>query len=439
MIIKIFGKTFDFGNKEKKEYKKEDVAQNALNKVIETIYQEDILPKPRLIFQMNTGNVTVIFEDGETLCGNIDVLTYSRLKELTDKEKIYKLLAPKEEVKEEIYDQEEAKEAEIVSNFLDIFEDSDDFEVRDNKVYFKNINVPIPTSIVAYFIELLEQKEAIDFEDEYNALKSFTLKLLLNPIKKSQETLLDFVKNNNVDLTSSGNLILFRNIVTKNAVNKQYVEFVSNQYLKIKHQKKSPKNYFVYEDLDTKDLFLNANDETKIKDHEQFGIVGNLYDCYQSLQEKQEKLYTDAHTKTYDIKVGSVYKIREEDIQLNKDGSCGGLLHCAAKEGFDYSGFGDTRVCVLINPMFAARTDTGYSSKIGVEQMFIVGVLENGEEVPNLVDFDTEYDRVTIEELEESLRNKSLATVSIAEVPSPLTIKEVVDITTILKNRVVKI
>lgn len=442
MKFKIFGKEISIENFKKREVVIEETKDLQEDYSKEIVEVED---KPRLIFNINNNYLTVIFSDGETLCGQCDVLQYARIKLLSNKEDIIRELTPvKEEVKIEPSFEEE-QEAEIIKDYLGIFKDSKDFEVHDNKLYFKGIkSIAIPSSIVAYFIELLENQKyatgSLEINTEYNSLKMFALKLLINPIPKSREHLLNFVKKFNVDLTASGNMILERNIVTLNKTNRAYVEFVSNQYLKVKGQKKSPKNYFIYEDLETKELFLNNfGDETKIKDHTQFMMVANLNDTYVSLNEKQEKTYTDNHTKTYDIKIGSIYKIREQDIELNKNGSCGGLLHCAAKNSYDYSAFGDQRVVVLVNPSFAARMDTGCSGKIGVEQMFILAALDKDEEVPNLIELDTEYDRLTMKDLEESLKNKSFASVSIGEAVTELSIPEIKNISAILKSRVVSI
>ena len=49
-------------------------------------------------------------------------------------------------------------------------------------------------------------------------------------------------------MTNTGNLVMFRRILSKCNSNKDLIDFVSKQYLKVKSWKKSPKNYEVFDD-----------------------------------------------------------------------------------------------------------------------------------------------------------------------------------------------
>ena len=70
----------------------------------------------------------------------------------------------------------------------------------------------------------------------------FTYKLLLNPMENSRKDCLEYVKKYNIKLTNTGNMIMYRRIVSVDNSNKDLIDFVSKQYLKIKSWKKSPKN-----------------------------------------------------------------------------------------------------------------------------------------------------------------------------------------------------
>ncbi len=430
MEIKIFGKVISFTNVPKNQEKQEIVEENVVK-------QEEKPCRNRIIYDVNVRTIQVITCDGNVYNGfNISSDVIDTLKDADDYS-IVRILTPKEEVKveEETIEEQEEK---VVVNYLDIFtKEAGDFEVVDGKVYLRGIkSISVPSAIVAAFIDMLNKGERMSVA--YSSLLMFTYKLLANPIEDSRNTLLNFVRQNKVQLTNSGNLVLYRRIVNKESGDKELTRFISESYVKIKKAKKSPKNYTIYSRLG--DYQLCSNDREPVEDNPFWDEIGNLMELYSNLSTIQGNLFTDAHTGTYDIKVGEVYRIREEDIQLNHYGSCGGLLHCAVRS-FDYSGFGEQEVMVLVSPMNTARTDTGYSEKIGVTEMFICCTLDNSQEIKEdeLVDFDDFYENHTIEHLEEAIKNKSVAPVSIAEEVSELSLKEVVNVLEVLKNRVVTV
>ena len=436
--MSVFSKTIDYlSGVIKLRRELEELKQKVSTPVVESKCK----CKNRLIYDVNSGYVTVIDCDGSSYNGYVDKEVAEKLK-TADTAEIIRLLSYKEEKVEE--NKVEQEEKEIVSNFLDVFEGVDDFEVRGNSVYFKGItSVEIPSLIVGRFIELLTQHKNGCFKlsefDEYNSLKAFTLKLLLNPIQESREHALEFVRNFDIKMTNTGNLVMFRRILSKNSSNKDLIDFVSKQYLKVKSWKKSPKNYEVFDD---NGLIIAQGD----KRHDFNNHKGNLADLYNNLSELKENRYTDNHTQTYDIRIGATYKINDKDIDLNKNGSCGGSLHLADGKVFSYSSFGDTPVCCLVSPQHIYKMDSGCSGKIGVKQMFIAAITEQDEEgnyvdIDNqdLVNFDELYHNESIEELLEALKTKSLGATSVSDAVSEVSLKEVQNITNLLKNRVINL
>ena len=334
------------------------------------------------------------------------------------------ILIPREKVKSV-----KSEEDVIISKIAHTI-NHEDFEVNNGKVFFKGIkSIEIPAILVGALMD------AIDDVDTYNSLKYFTLKLLANPIPESRDTLLGFVINNDVQLTPSGNMVLYRRVVTKNRGNKILEKFVTQGYLKVKQHKKSPRNYEVYND---NGLTIVPSDR---ENHGYNKHVGNLHDLYTNLGETTGAIYTDNHTHTYEIKIPGVYKIREEDIDKNYKGSCGGFLH-AASLSFDYSSFGDTDCLVLVNPINAAKTDTGYSSKIGVTEMYMATILDSEfQDIKNdqVINLDEEYERLTLEEIQKSLEAKSLSKFSVTDEVTELSYGELQRITKILNERIIKV
>jgi hypothetical protein len=78
--------------------------------------------------------------------------------------------------------------------------------------------------------------------------------------------------------------------------------------------------------------------------------VGNLKDLYGKLPEMAENRFTDAHTRTFDIRVGRVVNMPPEDCNWNRADCAHAGLHFTADQ-IHYVGCGDTSVLILINPM----------------------------------------------------------------------------------------
>ena len=444
-----------FTSEKVKELEKKVKALESKEPVVKYItnvdpYKNKLITK--CIYNTNTKYINVIFNDGDVLTGTVDKDIYEKINNAVSKEEVMELLFPKEPEKHK--DEEfEKKVEQVIKPIINILSDLDDFEVVGENVFLKGISsIVIPNSIVAEFIRLVSEiqdlqdnsSELIDYEqldklkEEYDSLLMFTYKLLLNPMKNSREDCLEYVKKYDIKLTNTGNMIMYRRIVSVDNSNKDLIDFVSKQYVKVKSWKKSPKNYEVVED--EKGLRCVSFGEV----HESY--KGNLAELYSKLPELQENRYTDDYTRSYDIRIGEVYKIREEDIDVNKHGSCGGALHVADGKVFNYRSFGDTPVAVLVDPRHVYKMDSGHSGKIGVKQMFIMSITEqdysgNYIDIDSqaVVNFDDLYHNQTIDELQEAFKNKSFEPISVSTEVTELSLKEVVNVTDILKNRIVEI
>ncbi len=79
-------------------------------------------------------------------------------------------------------------------------------------------------------------------------------------------------------------------------------------------------------------------------------MIGNLTELYLDLPNRAENRFTDAHTRTFDIRIGRAVNMPMEQCRWNTD-DCGAEgLHFTSDE-IHYVGCGDTSVLVLINPM----------------------------------------------------------------------------------------
>jgi hypothetical protein len=125
------------------------------------------------------------------------------------------------------------------------------------------------------------------------------------------------------------------------------VDFVSNSYNKIKAiWKKDPGQMNVWKD--TNDfLFLQNLDYTG---GENTFFVGNLTSLYLELPEMKNNRYTDAWTKTFDIRVGVPVSMPMSDCNWSTQDCAAAGLHFTA-DHINYVGCGDTSMLILINPM----------------------------------------------------------------------------------------
>jgi hypothetical protein len=197
------------------------------------------------------------------------------------------------------------------------------------------------------------------------------------------DKLFNFLKTNSFRITKQGFFTALRNVVTIHG-GTEFVQFVSETYVKVKAVwKKSPDNYHVfvkngeYSFLHKDDMYEEYSEEwedycsecdgdeceycdwTGMEYNEESGTrliaglgedLGTLTELYLDLPNRADNRFTDAHTKTFDIRVGRVVNMDPGACRWNTD-DCGAEgLHFTSDE-IHYVGCGDQSVLVLINPM----------------------------------------------------------------------------------------
>lgn len=448
--MNLVKKLAEYFSKEKVKEIKKTIKDSEEEKEKEVKKSEVILNS---VYYPDSNRGVIVLTDNTILQASLDEGQFNFVTSLNNKEGILNYLRGLNEENDESINEEEIEISKTISPILNLLDFTEDFIVNDEKVYLKEVkSIKLSKFIVAEFLRILSElqenlriKNGVDYvikkedlNDEYKSLLMFTYKLLLNPIESSREDCLEYVKRFNIKLTNTGNMIMYRRILSVDTSNKDLIDFVSTQYIKVKSWKKSPKNYEVFDD---NGLIIAQGD----KRHDYNNHQGNLADLYNSLSQLKENRYTDNHTRTYDIRIGATYKINEEDIDLNKNGSCGGSLHVAEGKVFNYKSFGDTPVVCIVNPMHVYKMDSGCSGKIGVKQMFIAAIVKQDEfdnyidiDNQNLVNFDELYHNETLEELSNSLKNKSFENLTIKDQSPEITIKEVQNIENVLINKTIK-
>jgi len=309
----------------------------------------------------------------------------------------------------EVYDDKRTKEQEIekmkalAEGAKKLATYPDYFEVRDGSVYVTGISRSLPPLLVEEFLLVISKHNpllALDDDDNFKALYNFWMWCCLNPRAEVADKLFNFLKKNSFKITKQGFFTALRNVVTIHG-GTEFVQFVSESYNKVKAVwKKSPDKYtvfledgkykLVHEDDLTKEETLTTttcpeclgeggwegddwNDEIDEFDWVECETcggsgdvdeythtntwpvnhgerIGGLTELYLDLPNREENRFTDAHTGTFDIRVGQAVHMDPAECRWNTD-DCGAEgLHFTSDE-IHYVGCGDQSVLVLINPM----------------------------------------------------------------------------------------
>jgi hypothetical protein len=310
----------------------------------------------------------------------------------------------------EVADQRIAADAELkrkqaLLKGIKLLEDLDDFIVEDNVVYLAGTSRSLPQLLVEKFIEIVDRvgqqmaddrtfDEALNQDDEYLAHKRFFMWCCLNPRAEVANELYRFLNENSFRITKQGFFVALRNVVTLHG-SPELVHFISNSYNKVKAVwKKNPNDYTVflekgeyklvhddkltrtethttttcpdclgegvYYDYDEDDdVYCDNCDGTgEVEEYtttEEWPVdhgekIGNLVDLYLDLPNREENRFTDDWTKTFDIRIGQVTNMPQEECNWSTQDCAAAGLHFTADQ-IHYVGCGDQSVLVLINPM----------------------------------------------------------------------------------------
>jgi hypothetical protein len=306
------------------------------------------------------------------------------------------------------------------------------FEVIGIKLYMKGINITVPEFLA------LEFAKRRDNQEDLSAMMNFWRLCALNPDPRCREDLYKFLINNDLTLTPSGYFVAYRNVNVKNEGLRERNEFVAEQWLKIKTQKKGPKNFVVVwnnEDqefeLMHEDKWSNVNDETYEADkgyededgfwveeweeedlYEYQGNLQELYVEFVNLEASQQTVYTDGYTGRMEIILGQPVKIDRKQCDANPDRTCSRGLHAANSSWLTSGYFGSVGLAVLINPMHVIAVPYTDGGKLRCCEYLPIATIEYNDEgkvIPiDTNTFELEYAEYTQEELEDLIENTPL-------------------------------
>ena len=379
--------------------------------------------KPYVNIKMVNDTLTIVMNDGSILTKSPATSDDFNLARGCTSEACLTDLVSSPEVKEERRKAEaEYEKAKAIRRGVEYLATLEQFEMKNGSLYLKGINRSLPPLLVEEFLEVTGRNFGTD-NDEFVALQRFFMWCCLNPRAEVADKLFNFLKKNAFGITKQGFFVALRNVVTLHGSN-ELVHFVSNAYNKVKAVwKKKPDDYtvfflkdegaykIVHNDALTRDELVTCDfcdgtgidpqcdEDTDCPDCEGDGQyvatvtvnhgeeIGNLTELYLDLPNRSENRFTDAHTRTFDIRIGRPVSMPMEECRWNTD-DCGAEgLHFTSDE-IHYVGCGDTSVIVLINPMKVVGI--GESKGRCYEYLPIMTVpREEATEILHDLDFDT--------------------------------------------------
>ena len=380
--------------------------------------------KPYMNIKMVNDTLTIVMNDGSIITKSPATSDDFNLARGCTSEACLLNLVSTQEVKDQRRKAEaEYEKVKAVARGAEHLATLDEFEMKHGSLYLKGINRSIPPLMVEEFLEIVGTRGGTD-NDQFQALHRFFMWCCLNPRAEVADKLYNFLQKNSFKITKQGFFVALRNVVTLHGSN-ELVHFVSNAYNKVKAVwKKRPDDYFVFLQKDGtytmvhKDVLhkeetcsycdgsgtIPSEDEdwddssecyecdgtgrvTINSEGEHGENIGNLTELYLDLPNRADNRFTDAHTRTFDIRIGRPVDMPMDKCRWNTD-DCGAEgLHFTSDE-IHYVGCGDTSVLVLINPMKVVGI--GESKGRCYEYLPIMTVpREEATEILHDLDFDT--------------------------------------------------
>ena len=343
--------------------------------------------KPYLNIKMVNDTLTIIMNDGNIITkAPATSEDFNAARDCRTEACLFDLVSTQEVKDERRKAEAEYEKAKAIQRGAEYLATLEEFEMKNGSLYLKGISRSLPPLLVEEFLEVVGRHGGTK-NDEFNALHRFFMWCCLNPRAEVADKLFNFLKKNSFSITKQGFFVALRNVVTLHG-GTELVQFVSNAYNKVKAVwKKKPDEYHVflengeykmvhgdamykketctcsycdgtgnipqYDEYDDSEECPECNGTGEYEDlvlAVKGENIGNLTELYLDLPNRAENRFTDAYTKTFDIRIGRPVSMPMEKCRWNTD-DCGAEgLHFTSDE-IHYVGCGDTSVLVLINPM----------------------------------------------------------------------------------------
>ena len=322
--------------------------------------EEEYVPyvKPYMHLKMVNDVLTIVLQDGQIISKpNATQDDFKAAQSANSESDLFALVMSQEVREDKMKRDAEVSRMKAIQKGLTELASFSDFVVDGYTVYLKGISRSLPQILVEEFLTIIgaysnmgisndEIEKSLPYNESYQGLKRFFMWCCLNPRAEVAHELYRFLKENSFRITKQGFFVALRNVVSL-CDDTALVDFVSNSYNKIKAiWKKDPSQYNVWRDSND---FLHLQD-FNYQPSVDMTNVGNLTDLYLELPEMKNNRYTDAWTRTFDIRVGVPVNMPISDCNWSTQDCAAAGLHFTA-DHINYVGCGDTSMLILINPM----------------------------------------------------------------------------------------
>lgn len=266
--------------------------------------------------------ITVVLDDGVVLTqNNCSKEFHQELFQLADKEqveeaevqKIIELMSPKL--------QEKVQEAKDFEDFEISVSGSKYLKIIGSSIYIKSISeLSLPTDLAKDILKA----ERSDNKDLVESYLNFWTLVSLNPDSRARMNLFWFLKKYGMTITKSGLFVAYRNVEIKTVgktIDNELSTFVSDCYVKIKKNKKSPSNFYITKSSEGYSL-------SKFNDGLEIGTtcLGSVKEMYEKLSntDKQDSvtIYTDNYTKSMQITIGNMVVMDRDKCDAKQENTC---------------------------------------------------------------------------------------------------------------------
>ena len=196
--------------------------------------------------------------------------------------------------------------------------------------------------------------------------------------------------------------------------------FLSSAYLKIKNQKKSPKNYSVYKLNDELGVILTEDIVKPKFQSTNHTVIGNLAELYNTTE---ELVFTDDRTRSMTIKLHNKIEIPISECDTNSNNTCSRGLHLSNYSWFKDNNFGTIGLMCLVNPSDIVAIPLDNYPKIRTCAYYPVAVIDNKTideiEAIEIKVWDLDYFKIDFMAKIENLFNKTSLFIKLQNLEDP--------------------
>lgn len=235
---------------------------------------------------------------------------------------------------------------------------------RDGRVYFGDIDVPLPEGIVVHITKRLE--EGLDI----GPTKKFWFRSLLNPSEVARDGFFDYCMKYGVTITNNGYAVLYKAVASKKSAqtNVDLASFVASEYMKCISTGLDPDIFLVYK-RDGEYGIIKPGEELPPRGKVENGLKDLFVDLPSIVNANSDtsSVYTDKHTRKMTIRLGVPVVMDRDKCDPNIKIDCSYGLHVGShKYVSNFGGVSDTIFACLVDPQHVVAIPEYDTSKIRV-------------------------------------------------------------------------